>query len=508
MATVNGMTQLNSAVFIQNGDAGPNNPIKKAGIDGQYVMIETGSRQLGTIDPIFIADPRNFKKYVTFATQVSPPDGFDELSTTYRRTTDGRLPYHLMGIDCATSFYLNRGKCSDPTDPNALEFYVEVFPGAIPDGTIESGGNSFDSDDPVEDTITYKLTRPSFLVGSLNFKKTDTTRPVTHVTYGKPNSQCACVGDRATEWQYAIEANAGATAAQVRYSTNNGTTFTTMPITGIASTEIVKGLEWVGGYLVVVTNTAGSATLGGYYYSLVNAAGVPNSTWVKVSTGFVANALPESTVCINGRTLYIGCQDGYVFVTENVLQGVTTSQAGSITTPDVKYMAASPDANTIGFINASGDIYLNKAGSNIWSALPVQPALTQPGPIAIVDDKHIFAGSALTDDELFYTANGGVDTWQAISLPIAPFSIRDIVIVNENVIHLSVTETGTPLAYLVTTWNGGATWVSTEGRIINFPTADENYKIAVPLDGSDSIRANALLMGTFNGIITAKAPVR
>lgn len=509
---VEGMTQLNSAVFVQPGDANPNNPILKAGIDGQFVMIESGSRQLDTIDPIFIADPRNFKKYVTFATQVSPPDGFDELSTTWRRLLDGRLPRHLMGIDCASSFYLNRGKCSDPTNPNALEYYVEVFPGARPDGTIESGGNAFDSDDAVEDTITYKLTRQSFLVGSLNFKLTDTTRPITHVTYGYPSDQCQCVGDRATEWQYAIEANAGATAAQVRYSTNNGTTFTNLAITGIASTEVVKGLEWVNGYLVVVTNTAGSATLGGYYYSPVNAAGVPNSTWTKVTAGFVANALPEDTVVINGKTLYIGCQDGYVFVTSNLGQGVETIQQGSVTTPDVKYMAASPDGNTLGFINAVGDIYLNKVGSNIWSVLGVQPALTQPGPIAIVDDKHIFAGSSTTTGEFFYTANGGTDTWQAISLPVANFTIRDIKIVNDNVIHLSVTEAGTPLAYLVTTWNGGATWVSTENRVVNFPTADENYKIAVPLIGSDSVRANALLMGvitgTGGGIITAKAPVR
>ena len=505
---VEGMTQLNSAVFVQPGDAGPNNPVLKAGIDGQYVMIESGSRQLDTIDPIFIADPQNFKKYKIFATQVSPPDGFDELSTTWRRLLDGRLPRHLMGENCNSSFYLNRGKCSDPTNPNALEYYVEVFPGARPSGTVESGGNAFDSDEAVEDTITYSLQRPSFLVGSLNFKLTATTRPISHVTYGYPSDQCQCVGDRATEWQYAIESGLAPAAPQLRYSTDNGSTWATMAITGIAATEVVKGLEWVNGNLVVVTNTAGSATLGGYYYSVVNAAGVPSTTWNKVTAGFVANALPEDTVVVNGKTLYIGAQDGYVFVVENPGQAASVSLQGSITTSDVRFMAVSPDSNTVGFINALGDIYLNKTGSNIWSALQVQPALTNVGPIAIVDDKHIFAGSFTTANQLFYTANGGVDTWQSISLPVADFSIRDIKIVNDNVIHLSVTDTGDLIAYLVTTWNGGATWVSTENRIVNFPSTSTSAKKAIPLVGSDTVRANALLMGTNEGIITAKAPVR
>lgn len=517
MAGVNQViTQGNAALFLQPGGASPANAVLTSGLDGQYLMVEGIQLARESIEPIFARDPRAYKKFAAVATQVSPPDGFDQYDLTERRQANGFLPRQLMRLDCPFDLYINYGKCEDPTNINNLEYFVHVLPGGVRDGNTEAGGTSFDSDDPIDDSSTVKLLREAFVVGRLNFNQTDVTRAVTHMTYGRPSSACQCVGDRETAWQYAIESNGGVNPAALRYSVNGGTSFATLAITGITATEVIKGLEWVNGYLVVISDTAGGATLSGFYVTTVNpTTGIPDSVWTKVSTGFVANAVAEASVAVDGKKLYIAAQDGYVFYTDSPLQGVSVSKQGSTTTADLKYISADLLGNNVAVIDTASDIFMNKVGSPIWSALQVQPTITTVGPIGLVDDKTIYVASATTAGQFQYNSAGGAtgSTWQTIAVPVGDPIFKAIQIVNPNVIHLAVTDSTNILSYLVTTWNGGKTWVTNgNGRIANFPVADESVSLAIPLVGSDSVRANALLMGvitgTGNAIITAKAPVR
>lgn len=511
------ITQGNAALFMQPGGASPANAVKTAGIDGQYFIVDGISQSFETTDPIFARDPRAFKKFVAVAAQVSPPDGFDQYDLTERRNADGFLPLQLMRQRCKFDVYMHYGACSDPTNKNNLDFFIQVLPGGVRDGNIESTGTAFDGDDPLEDSGTVKLVnREAFVVGKLNFKQVTTTNAATHMTYGRPSDQCQCSVDQETAWQYVIEASAGATPAIVRYSVNGGATFTNLSITGLLATETVKGIEFVNNSLVVVTATAGGATLSGYYVSPVNeVTGVPSSVWTKVTTGFVANALAEATTTVNGKTLYIACQDGYVFSTSNVLQGVSVSKQGSVTTADLKYISADLLGNNVAVIDTAADIFIAKEGTTIWAALQVQPTVTTVGPLALVDDKTIFVGSASTAGEFQYNTQGGAtgSTWTTIVLPVTDPIVRAIQIVNPNVIHLAVTDSTNILGYLVTTWNGGESWVTNgNGRIANFNAYDELLSLAIPQVGSDSTRANALLVGgvtaTGNAFTVAKAPVR
>jgi len=68
------ITQKHKRNFIQFGGAGPENVVKYAGQDAQYIAIDGVSLpESGGIDPIFVPDPRRQGAYRLVGRSITPP---------------------------------------------------------------------------------------------------------------------------------------------------------------------------------------------------------------------------------------------------------------------------------------------------------------------------------------------------------------------------------------------------------------------------------------------------
>jgi len=80
---------------------------------------------------------------------------------------------------------------------------------------------------------------------------------------------------------------------------------------------------------------------------------------------------------------------------------------------------------------------------------------------------------------VYYTLNGG-ESWtsQAFSGSGAG-QVNDIVFATNEVGYISHS-TAVPAARIFSTWDGGSDWTNAKPRILNLPTFDHAYRLAVP----------------------------
>lgn len=509
------LTQGNGAIFIQLGGSDPANKPRVGGIEGQMVALDALTLAAGDITPVFARDPRNYKNFIAVADTVAPPDDFDSGTIMFREEKSGNLPRILLRQECGDDIYVHYGECLDPTNfLSGWNAYALVIAGARRAGSIEHGGLAFDSDEIIQDQYSFKALRGIFGIGGIVLKATAETREIVDITYGRRGAGCTnCAGIPEVNDIYALMKGDGAAVpASVRYSTDGGATWTSLAITGIGNTEAPVAIEVVGDNLVVVSPTASSATTSGYYVIPLDrdtGAPVAGATWTKVTAGFTANFKATDAVVSESGMLYIGAEDSTIYKADGsqLGAGVTTANQGAVGLDDIVRLASAGSVTAA--TTAGGDVLLNRADGPIWSAVEAAVG-AGAGAVGVVDHAIVWAVDSATNT-LRYTKNGG-KTWSTITLPLVATAIQDIVVVNQNVIHVALTNGGQ--GYIATTWNGGYSWTIADPRLVNLPVNDRINRLAVPSLGSDTIRANHLVgaaldgAGTGGEIIIGAAPIR
>lgn len=508
------ITNANAALFLQLGGASPTNKPHVGGIEGQMMGIDGLTMADGDIAPVFARDPRNYKKFVSVANTVSPPDDFDSGTIMFYEERSGVLPRVLLRQNCEDDIYIHYGECLDPTNFIAgWQYYVRVIAGAKRAGATELGGIPMDSDEISQDQYSFKALRGIFGIGGIVLAGFAQTREIADITYGRRGAGCNnCDGvPEANDVYVLMKGDGAAIPASVLYSTDGGASFTALAITGIGATEQPIAIEVVGGNLVVVSPTASSATTSGYYYIPLDfdTGALVGATWIKVVTGFVANFKATDAVVSESGWLYIGAEDQQIYKADGsqLGTGVTVSLQGTTGLDDIVRLA-NTNGTTVA-TTAGGDLLVNRADGPVWAA--VQTAIGVSAGAAAVADENIYWAVDATANALKYSSNGG-KTWATVTLPLTPAAIQDIVAVNRNVIHVAFTNAGQ--GYIATTWNGGYSWTITSPRILNLPVNDRINRLAVPNSGSDTIRSNFLVgaaldgAGTGGTIIVGAAPFK
>jgi photosystem II stability/assembly factor-like uncharacterized protein len=490
-------TQRHRRNFIQFGGPRPDNRVRYAGQDTQFMKMEGVSvPELGGVDPIYVPDPNRIGQYKLVNRSRTPADLPTATLTLLER--HGSIPFQLGTPNCGFNFYEAVGNCRDLSDfLGGWTDYVLVYSGALVTDKDLGDRSGWDSDDHIEDSLSLTLASV-YPVGALAFAERAATlvdRQVLDVVYGS-QLQCGECGpqDDGTKRIYAVTKSSGSGSpglpAELIYTVDGGLTWNEASITGIGASEDPIAIEIVGDKLVILSRTAGSATLGGYYYATINAAtGVPGS-WTKVTAGFVAGKQPNDLYVASPREIFFVADGGYIYRSTNIATGVEVFNDGNATTQNLYRIHGRED--TLVAVGAASTV-LRSVNRGVTFATTADSPSDLPLDVraVLVMDANLYWVGTADSGRLFYTLNGG-ETWTEKAFSGAGAgTIRDIVAATDEVIYFSH-DTNTPTARIFSSWNGGADFSNTSPRLLNFPTFNQATRLAVPYGADPTTAANSL----------------
>lgn len=500
--------------FTQRGGPDPTIPILYAGMQEQYLMVGDISRpDRGGITAINVNDPRRRGLFKRTGYTSDAPD-IPNNTITFRQYFTG-IPWYDFRLDCPVNIYEAVGLCNDPADPVNGWITMKILSQGISTDRSSAGRTPFDESDVSTTDIGFSWTGDVYDIGGIVLGEqgaTDVTTEVVDIVYGGYQN-CANCGtpNDGTKWIYALQQTAGGSSSvngKVLYNTNYGQgSWTALAITNLGAGSIVDAIDIVGNYLVVVSSTDNA-----YYITTINQlTGVPNSTWTKVTTGFVAAKEPKDVFVESpGRVYFVG-NGGYVYVSTNIAAGVSVLNAGATTTNNLSRIHG--DSGVLLAVGASGTVIKSTNQGASWVPTTTQLSGTLQA-CAVRTAYSLWAGNSAGVTS--YSTNQG-ETWTTLaSLPgSAAAGIFDIVWASAEVGYICATRTG-PTAVLFGTFDGGYTWF--EGPCSRFPALPGSYgrpnRLAVPsspdiVTASNNIAVAGLAGGLTDGIVLiGSAPVR
>lgn len=489
------VTQKHRRAWTQRGGARPNNRMRYAGADEQYMEFDDADSPVrGGSDPIRVHDPRRRGAYRNVGATVDAPD-FDTVSINFMNKHGG-ISWVAGDLSCPNNYYETVGRCKRPDNfLSGWEDIVRIYSSAKANDRSYTGNTSFEDDEGSMTEIEFTVEGGIYDVGSLGFGEqgaTQVEREVIDVVYGS-TGDCGNCGnsDDGTGRIYAVTKSSGAgspgTPAEVIYTTDGGATWNNVNITGLGGTADPTGIAVVGNFLVVL-DSAGN----GYYYAEINPlTGVPG-TWTNVTTGFVASRAPNDIYVAGASEVYFAADGGYIYKSTDITAGVTAINAASATTADLQRIHGLDE--TIVAAGESGAIVVSTNRGATFATATTSPTSATIRALFVLDGYRFWIGTS--GGKVYYTLTAGA-TWveQTFSGAVV---IDDIVFATDEVGYIAA-RTATPAARLHTTYNGGADWSSsaTTGnpRILNFPTFSRANRIAVPVDVPNVTAANNVVLG-------------
>lgn len=494
------ITQGHKRIFYQPGGPGVENPVKYAGVDGQYMAIQGGANPVsGGIDAVWVPDPRRLKRFQQVGRSVSPPD----LPTADVMILEkhGGIPFTLGPLNCPYNFYIPTGVCKDLSDfAKGWSDYVEVYSwGEGTDVDLGDRTAGWDSDDAVETSVSYAFER-IYAIGAISFSEkggVEVSREVVDVVYGSVE-QCGDCGpqDDGTKRVYAVTKSSGAGSpglpAEVVYTVDGGATVSQTNIDNMGATEDPLGMDVVGDKLVVLGADA-------YYWATINSnTGVPG-TWTKVSTGFVATKTPRDLFVLSPQATFFVGDGGYIYKSTDITTGVSVINAGTTTTNNLLRIHGD-GADTMVAVGAASTVIRSTNGGGSWATTvdsnPVDISVDIYA-VLVLDNRRYWIGTALSG-RVAWTINGG-ETWTPLAFDgSGAGTVYDIVAATDEVIYFSHS-TNTPTARIFSTWNGGANFTRESPRLVNVPTFNRANRLAVPRNAHPTIASSNLAVAGLSG---------
>lgn len=455
---------------------------------------------LGTIDPIYIPDPRRAGRYLLAGRQRNAP----ELPTLTIAAHEkrGGIPRYLLANQCDTNFYVLRGLCGDLSDfYNGWDDFVWVFSRYRYEGNIDLGNLTIrEGDGPRENTLNLKGVSV-YPKGAISFGEEAASAVVVEVidaVFGN-NITCADCGlpNDGSQVAYALtRANVGSPSApgQLLYTTDGGLTWTNAGITGIGVSAEPRYLDIAGSILFVGTS------LTSLFYAALNANTAAPGTWSSVA---LPVAMTDTFVQSASSIFFVGAS-GVVYRTTNIATAPTLIATAS-GTPNLARIHGLGE--TLVAVGAAGTVYYSLNSGTTWAlaTAPVGAALTA---VAVVSAREWWVGTAA--GEVWRTTNGGV-SWTEVDFPgSGTGNIEDLLFATRDILYISHTISST--ARLVISGDGGNTFARDDStkHIQSWPTFAKAGRLAAP-SSEDKIAANYLMVaglaaGGTDGLLLLGAP--
>lgn len=490
--------QLGTRTFYQPGGAGTARYF--FGLNTEYHFIDGAELPTnGSIDPIYVPDPRRPDRYRLVSRSRSAPD-LPTVSLVFLEKWGG-IPSVLLAPKCSFNLYEVHGRCADLSDfYRGWESYMLIYSGFTLEGSVDLGTRTaMDSDDPLKDSVDAKgvAIYPAGVISFGEEASTDVVVEVIDVVYGTAVTcgNCGVLND-GTLLQYAItRANVGSPSApgQLVYSVDGGATWLDASITGIGLSAEPAYIDISGNILFVGTN---STTL--FYTTLNNDTGAP-TTWNTVT-------LPVAMTDVyvqSPSAIYFCASAGRIYRTTDITIAPTLLDGNGTD----NFSRISGISETIVAVGANGRVYRSTNNGLTWSTLTA-PAATTLNAVQVLGPKELITGGA--NGNVYRTLNAGA-SWLTAALPQTGGAVFDIVAATREVLWVAYQKTS--VAYLLTSLDGGQTWADNNGtsRIANWPVFQKAGRLAFPSAADIGIAANYLLVaglatsGT-DGILISGAP--
>lgn len=490
--------QLGTRSFYQ--PAGPGGARYFFGINTEYNFIDGAELPTnGSIDPIYVPDPRRPDKYRLVSRTLSAPD-LPTVSLVFLESWGG-IPRVLLAPLCSFNLYEVHGRCADLSDfYRGWESYMLIYSSFKLEGSVDLGTRmAMDSDDPLKDSVDAKGVA-IYPVGAISFGEeasTDVVVEVIDVVYGNVATcgNCGALND-GTQFIYALtRANVGSPSApgQVVYSLDGGATWVNASITGIGLTAEPAYIDIAGNILFVGTN---ATTL---FWTQLNADTGAPSAWNSVT-------LPVAMTDVyvqNTGAIYFCASAGRIYRTSDITIAPTLIDGNG--TDNFNRIAGIRE--TIVAVGANGRVYRSVNNGLTWSTLPA-PAATSLTAVAVLSSREIWTGGA--NGTLYHTVNNGA-AWTTAGLPRTGGTIQDIVFATREVVWVAYALAS--VAYLITSLDGGNSWADNAGtvRIANWPVFARANRLAYPTAADIGIAANYLAVAglatsLIDGILISGAP--
>jgi hypothetical protein len=447
------ITQNVIRAFTQRGGPSPVNQLRYAGMNEQYLMVGDISRpDRGGITAINVNDPLVRGLFRRTGVTIEAPD-IPSGSITFRQLPGG-VPWYRFRLNCPTNIYESEGLCGDPADPLNGWATLNILSQGLASDKTYAGRTPFDGSDVSTAEVAFSWMGDVYTVGGIavgEVASVDVTTEVIDIVYGS-KVECSNCGPpiEGTDWVYALQQTAGGSSAdlgKVLYSVDAGATWASSAITGLGVGALVTAIDIVGQYLVVVVKGENA-----YYVSPINQlTGVPG-TWTKVTSGFVASKTPNDLYVESSMRTYFVGDGGYVYVSTNILAGVSVLTAGGVTTQNLNRIHGNgPTVVAVGAGNTS--IRSDDRGAH-WRATTTS-VTGSLSAVQVLSPLFYYVGT--TTGGVDYTDDGG-ETWTALTMPgTAPAAVQDIIAPTPECVLIAATLTG-PTAILYQTTFGGAIW--------------------------------------------------
>lgn len=232
------------------------------------------------------------------------------------------------------------------------------------------------------------------------------------------------------------------------YSTDGGATWGEEPVDTLLVTELASDLAIVGNYIVVISGQVASLS-----YATIDLPG----TWAEVTTGFVATKYPNAIFSLASSMTWIAGEDGYIYFTDDPVQGVEVQADGSASAEDLHCIHGVDSRNLIAG-GENGALLVTDNGGAVWSVASSVPGAIGNITCCWMRTTHSWL---IGDDNgtLWYTADGGA-SWTQITFPVtSPTEVTDICFADHTDSPFGFMTVKTATAgFLMRSIDGGKTW--------------------------------------------------
>jgi len=527
--------QGQTRTFYQPG--GPGTPMYFFGLDTSYHFVDSANMPAnGSIDPVFVPDPRRPNRYKLVARQIGAPD-LPTVSLVFHEQWGG-IPRMLMAPKCEFNLYEVHSRCADLSDfYRGWDSYVLIYSGFRLESSIDLGTRTAaDSDEGLTANVDAKGAA-IYPVGSLSFGEEATTSTysvVADVVYGTSITCSECgVANDGSQFIYAVAGgNSGASpsfaTSRVVYSTDGGVNWSTSTITGTIATDTPKFIE-IAGSILFVGCVSSSANTNIYYINIDPLTGGISGTW---STYQISSSSIQSVWVKSPRSIWFAGFTtgpvGTIWKTTDILATPTVVDTGSGAVSLYKIHGANDTIVAVGGTSGTTVIRYTKNGGATWSTISdttlntfSSAGVDVDGPamsVFVIDNNNWFVGltaTVSTKKNLIKTLTGGA-SWSLVAFSENTGNSVDAIVFPTREVCWVAVNTGTS-GRLHTSIDGGNTFARYDvtSRISGYPASsvDTIKAIGVPFTAEPAVAANYVSVvgestvgAADSGIIISAAP--
>ena len=448
----------------------------------------------GDVKFIKIPDPNAYGAFVTSGKIIGEPKP-PQIAVQARYTDDLSDLMRLARRECDHDIQIHMGKCRNPQDFNLGWDKILVLEAAkiTTYKTDDLGALTPENRDILQEDATFVGER-AYEIKRLEFEQfgsSITVREITDIAICDSFScgLCGLPSDGCQVVLAASLAQGGSPGylAKVIWTKDGGSTWFDTVLAGAGATEDITSIRCVGSNVVVVTTA-------GVYYMPLTQLFAQTGTWTKVTTGLVlAAGAPRYIHSASPSFTWIVGAGGYIYFTQDPTSSVSVQDAAQATTQQLNWIHGADLQNLVAVGNNNAVVF-TRDGGLVWDSIA--------GPIGGVNLNSVFMKSpdewwvTAASGRLFYTRDAGA-TWSEKLFPGSGAGVaRSVYFVNNTVGYLTH-DTATPVARVLRTIDGGASWyVAPEGSG-QVPNA-QRFNAVVACD-SNTVFAGGLGSGTYAG---------